>query len=333
MEEDKGKKKYRYTYYTATGKEVIEVDEKWYEILRQADRDMYNNNRREEYKSYLLNSYIDESSGEEHDAWETVADKETLQIESDICVKMDEDWVIDCLSKRNKYIYEKCVIEGVSQSAVAKELNLTQSSVSRRLKKILYAMEWQRLKDGRSKREIKEELDFRQMERANDTELWESVLVDYFLGSILEEQDLINFIGWFYSAKELKRYTFKAWRKLGKVNVEEYVTNFLLRCSMPLRSYIINTYGHLQFGFQFMFMELFKEMYRRMELFPTPKGNSYIKANEELKKIVKRLKKKTTEDEFIESRVLPILEKEEKARIKNFQKIYGRKVGNVKNSS
>ena len=93
---------------------------------------------------------------------------------------------------------------------------------------------------------------------------------------------------------------------------------------MPLRSYIINTYGHLLLGFQFMYMELFKEMYRRMELFPTPKGNSYIKANEELKKIVKRLKKKTTEDEFIESRVLPILEREEKARIKNFQKIYSR---------
>ncbi len=49
-----------------------------------------------------------------------------------------------------------------------------------------------------------------------------------------------------------------------------------------------------------------------------------------LKKIVKRLKKKTTVDEFIESRVLPILEKEEKARIKNFQKIYGRKVKNTK---
>ena len=173
-------------------------------------------------------------------------------------------------------------------------------------------------------REIKEELDFRQMERANDTELGESVLVDYFLGSILEEQDLINFIGWFYSAKELKRYTFKAWRKLGKVNVEDYIIDFLLRCSMPLRSYIINTYGHLLPRFQFMFMELFKEMYRRMELFPTPKGNSYIKANEELKKIVKRLKKKTTEEEFIESRVIPILEREEKARIKNFQKIYGK---------
>ena len=81
---------------------------------------------------------------------------------------------------------------------------------------------------------------------------------------------------------------------------------------MPLRSYIINTYGHLLPGFQFMFMELF----------PTPKGNSYIKANEELKKIVKRLKKKTTEDEFIETRVIPILEREEKARIKNFKKIY-----------
>ena len=52
MEEDKGKKKHRYTYYTATGKEEIEVDENWYGILHQADRDMYHNNRREEYKSY-----------------------------------------------------------------------------------------------------------------------------------------------------------------------------------------------------------------------------------------------------------------------------------------
>jgi DNA-directed RNA polymerase specialized sigma subunit len=138
MEEDKGKKKYRYTYYTATGKEEIGVDENWYEILRQADKDMYNNNRREEYKSYHLNSYVDDDSGEEHDAWETVADKETVQLESDICATMDENWVLDCLSKRNKYIYEKCVVEGVSQSAVAKELGLTQSSVSRRLIKILH---------------------------------------------------------------------------------------------------------------------------------------------------------------------------------------------------
>jgi hypothetical protein len=49
MKENKGKKKYRYTYYTATGKEEIDVDEKWYEILRQEGRDIYNNNRREEY--------------------------------------------------------------------------------------------------------------------------------------------------------------------------------------------------------------------------------------------------------------------------------------------
>ena len=41
MEEDKGKKKHRYTYYTATGKEEIDVDEKWYEILSQADKDIY----------------------------------------------------------------------------------------------------------------------------------------------------------------------------------------------------------------------------------------------------------------------------------------------------
>ncbi len=40
MEEDKGKK-YRYTYYTATGKEEIDVDENWYEILRQADKEIW----------------------------------------------------------------------------------------------------------------------------------------------------------------------------------------------------------------------------------------------------------------------------------------------------
>lgn len=141
MEEDQGKKNYCYTYYTAIREEEIEVDEKWYEILRQADRDERNNNRREDYKSYHWHAYIGEHSDEERDAWEMLADKETLRMETDICAKMDEDWVLDCLSKRNKYIYEKCVIEGVSQSAVAKELNVTQSSVSRRLKKMLYGIE------------------------------------------------------------------------------------------------------------------------------------------------------------------------------------------------
>ena len=162
---------------------------------------------------------------------------------------MDEDWVLGCLSKRNKYIYEKCALEGVSQSAVANTLGLTQSSVSRRLKKILHVIEWQRLKDGRSKSAIKEEFDFCQMEWGNDTEFGENVIIDYFLGCILEPQDLMNFIGWFYSAKELKRYTFKAWRKLSQIDAEEYVTNFLLHCSVPLHSYIINNYGHLPLGF------------------------------------------------------------------------------------
>ena len=68
MEEDKGKK-YRYTYYTATGKEEIEVDEKWYEILRQEDRDIYNNNRREEYKSYHLTAYPNEINTYTKSAW------------------------------------------------------------------------------------------------------------------------------------------------------------------------------------------------------------------------------------------------------------------------
>ena len=63
MKEDKGKKKYRYMYYTATGKEIIEVDEKWYKILRQADRDELNNNRREEYKSYHLEPYNNKGKG------------------------------------------------------------------------------------------------------------------------------------------------------------------------------------------------------------------------------------------------------------------------------
>ena len=79
MNEDKGKSKY--TYHTAMGKEMIEVDEKWYEILCQAD-------------------------------------KETLEIETDISEKMDADWVLGCLSKRNKFFlfmflffmpfYKKC---------------------------------------------------------------------------------------------------------------------------------------------------------------------------------------------------------------------------------
>lgn len=92
MEEDKGKKKYRYTYYTATGKEEIDVGENWYEILRQADKDIYNNNRREEYKSYHLNSYVDDDSGEEYDAWgKCTLMSENLQYREDFHCEKDLD--------------------------------------------------------------------------------------------------------------------------------------------------------------------------------------------------------------------------------------------------
>ena len=37
-------------------------------------------------------------------------------------------------------------------------------------------------------------------------------------------------------------------------------------------------------------------------------------------------KKETTENEFLEMRIIPVLEKEEKTKIKNFQKIYGGKI-------
>ena len=82
------------------------MDEKWYEILRQADKDERNNNRREEYKSYHLESYIDEVSGEEHDAWEMVVDKEAFEIETDICEKIKNEKSYGA-KNRGVFLYEK----------------------------------------------------------------------------------------------------------------------------------------------------------------------------------------------------------------------------------
>ena len=67
-------------------------------------------------------------------------------------------------------------------------------------------------------------------------------------------------------------------------------------------------------------MELFKEMYRRMQLFPMPKGNAYIRADKELKKIVKRLKKKTTEEEFIKNAYYTHFRKRRTSPNKKFSK-------------
>ncbi len=44
---------------------------------------------------------------------------------------------------------------------------------------------------------------------------------------------------------------------------------------------------------------------------------------------IKTDKRRRKEEEFIKTRIIPILEKEEQARIKHFQKIYGVKGGNM----
>ena len=111
MEKDKGKK-YQYTYYTATGKEIIEVDENWYEILRQGDRDIYNNNRREEYKSYHLRAFT---------TWFSIYVYGTIQRNAEVVQIKQNENTKSFVDQSNIYVSEKKANEIKHETVVKQE--------------------------------------------------------------------------------------------------------------------------------------------------------------------------------------------------------------------
>ena len=120
---------------------------------------------------------LENEDGEEIDFWtDRAEDKRTHYIDDDICEEMDRKAAEKALPPLERYIY-RADREGFTQSEIARELGIDQSTVSRKLDRLYDRMNVVRLYDGeRTKKELAFEVGWESFLRnrfmKNDADLW-----------------------------------------------------------------------------------------------------------------------------------------------------------------
>lgn len=156
----------------------IEVSEAEFKALRKRDIKEYNSDRRAHNKKWTADiPRLENEDGEEIDFWTDCAeDKRTHYIDEDICEEMDRREAEKALPPLEQYIY-RADREGFTQSEIARELGIDQSTVSRKLDRLYDRMNVVRLYDGeRTKKELAFEVGWESFLRnrfmKNDADLW-----------------------------------------------------------------------------------------------------------------------------------------------------------------
>ena len=154
-------------------------------------------------------SEIGKRRREEIDFWtDRAEDKRTHYIDEDICEEMDRKEAEKALPPIERYIY-RADREGFTQSEIARELGIDQSTVSRKLDRLYDRMNVVRLYDGeRTKKELAFEVGWESFLRnrfmKNDADLW-AVTFQILVG----EKFLSTLHKWYYSPRELLRYSIR----------------------------------------------------------------------------------------------------------------------------
>ena len=207
-----------------------------------------------------------------------------------------------------------------SQEETAEILGVDQATVSRKLKEIKGVLERQHLTNGTN---TKTDIDFyvawKELCATGKTKNDDDVILEYVLRTLTSE-DLLWFLYWFYSIKELIRYMLK-YLITREAHIEEDIQNFMSKASSNGKKHFEECYGNQPPLLQCVYINMLSEVWRRVKMFPgVPIGENYYKADIILAKIVKRLK--TTEDEFLCNRFFPFLAKTRLKRYEEFMKKY-----------
>ena len=186
------------------------VKSKWFKALRKRDIKEYNSDRRAHNKKWTADiPRLENEDGEEIDFWtDRAEDKRTHYIGDDICEEMDRREAEKALPPIERYIY-RADREGFTQSEIARELGIDQSTVSRKLDRLYDRMNVVRLYDGeRTKKELAFEIGWESFLRnrfmKNDADLW-AVTFQILVG----EKFLLTLHKWYYSPRELLRYSIR----------------------------------------------------------------------------------------------------------------------------
>ncbi len=196
-------------YYIIPTKVTPEI----YANLVEQDRQEHNNNHKHDRryldveKYYRQRGIIDEED-DEGNAWEFVANRKTLCIESDLVEEMDKETVLKNLPDEDRIILE-AYESGFTQKEIAKSIERTQSYVSKQLVKLLERLEYERLYDtSRTEDEIKFEIAWKKFLYSHKMERHIDVIVETF-NHLIGERMLEEFLVYFYSFGEYYYYAYK----------------------------------------------------------------------------------------------------------------------------
>lgn len=316
----------KFTYCYPNGNQIdkYEVSPKVYKALKKRDNKEYLNDRRQyrhrtSFPTYY-NDYEDIEDDAEYDPWWNYPDKKSYTSEDEICERLDREAAITNYSGKDKAIYHLMLELDYSQEETAEILSIDQATVSRKLKEIKGVLERQFLTDGTN---TKIDIDFyvawKELCATGKTKNDDDVILEYILRT-LTSKDLLWFLYWFYSIKELIRYMLK-YLITREAHIEEDIQDFMSKVSSKGKKHFEECYGNQPPLLQCVYVNMLSEVWRRVKMFPgVPIGENYYKADIVLAKIVKRLK--TTEDEFLCNRFFPFLSKMRIKRYNEFTKKY-----------
>ena len=295
----------------------IAVSEEEWRRLRKLDDKEYNSERRAHNKRWTADiPRLQNEDGEEFDFWSDRAeDKRTHYIEDDICEEMDRRAAVKCLSPLERRIYREDR-EGYTQSEIAKMVRVNQATVSRKLDKIYERMDAVRLYDGdRSWKELAFEIG------------WESFLRNRFMKNdadvrafalqlLVGELFLSTLHKWYYSPRELLRYSIRYLMVGGKETREE----LLAQVSEPAKEFFFQRFQKEPNWMQILCLRIIRELERRVAMMPEPSGNVFHGMEQAIEELAHR--RKMTYDFYLDE----ILQRKYRFRCNRRMLAYARRI-------
>ena len=265
----------------------IAVSEEEWRRLRKLDDKEYNSARRAHNKRWTADiPRLRDEDGEEIDFWSDRAeDRETRYIEDDICEESDRRALVRSFDKTDRCIY-RLDRKDFTQQEIARRLHLDQATVSRRLEKIYMRLDLMRLYDGeQSKKELAFEAAWEEFLRTGhmrgDADVWA-----FALQLLVGESFLSSLYKWYYSPRELLRYSIRYLMVGGKETREE----LLAQLSEPAKEFFFQRFQEEPNWMQMLCLRIIRELERRVITMREPSGNVFHGMEQAIEELAHRRK-------------------------------------------
>ena len=295
----------------------IAVSEEEWRRLRKLDDKEYNSERRAHNKRWTTDiPRLRDEDGEEIDFWSDRAeDRETHYIEGDICEEADRRALVRSFDKTDRRIY-RLDRKDFTQQEIARRLHLDQATVSRRLEKIYMRLDLMRLYDGeRSQKELAFEAAWDEFLRnghmRGDADVWA-----FALQLLVGESFLSSLYKWYYSPRELLRYSIRYLMVGGKETREE----LLAQVSEPAKEFFFQRFQEEPNWMQMLCLRIIRELERRVITMREPSGNVFHGMEQAIEELAHR--RKMTYDFYLDE----ILQRKYRLRRNRRMLAYARRI-------